>query len=409
MKADYDIILYGATGFTGQQCARHFARFAPTAKDGKPIRWAIAGRSQARLDALAAEVSPDGVIIADSTDPGSVDAMVRQARVICTTAGPFARYGTPVVEACVAHGVDYVDITGETPWVADLIEQFHDAAALGGTRIIPFCGFDSVPSDIGTLYVVEHLRATRGVDTQLVSGTFVGKGGFNGGTLDSALNMAESGDARRLANTQLLNPPELRDPDERRRSRDLRSVIYDDDREVWLTPFLMAQVNTRVVRRSNALLELDDDARSHGPEFTYQEAMEAKSKWQAYAIGAGLAAGEKLLAKPWGRRLLKRIGPDPGEGPSDEVMDGGFTRIRLVGTGADGHKVIAKIQSKGDPGNRVTVKILCESALMLATTKRSALPGGAARGGILTPATGLGLGLLDRLRAVGFEATIGDL
>ena len=404
MKADYDIVLYGATGFTGQQCARHFAEHAPA-----DLRWAIAGRSQGKLDALAAEVSPHGVIVADSTDPESVDAMVRQARVICTTAGPFARYGTPVVEACVAHGVDYVDITGETPWVADLIDQFHDAAALGGTRIVPFCGFDSVPSDIGTLFVVEHLRASRGVDTQLVSGTFVGKGGFNGGTLDSALGMAESGDARRLGNTQLLNPRDQRDPAERKRSRDLRTVIYDDDREVWLTPFLMAQVNTRVVRRSNALLEQYDDAQSYGPEFTYQEAMETKNKWQAYAVGAGLAAAEKLLSKSWGRRLLKRVGPDPGEGPSAEVMDGGFTRIRLVGTGADGHKVLAKIQSKGDPGNRVTVKILCESALMLATTKRADLPGGKTRGGILTPATALGLGLLDRLKAVGFEASIGDL
>lgn len=404
MKPDYDIVLYGATGFTGRQCARHFAAHAPA-----DLRWAIAGRSRGKLDALAAECSPHGVIVADSTDPASVDAMVRQARVVCTTAGPFARYGTPVVEACVAHGVDYVDITGETPWVADLIAQFHEAAALGGTRIVPFCGFDSVPSDIGTLYVVEHLRETRGVDTQLVSGTFVGKGGFNGGTLDSALAMAESGNARRLGNTQLLNPPGQRDEAERKRSRDLRSVIYDDDRAVWLTPFLMAQVNTRVVRRSNALLEEYDDAQSYGPEFTYQEAMETKNKLQAYAVGAGLAAAEKLLSKSWGRRFLKRVGPDPGEGPSEEVMDGGFTRIRLVGTGADGHKVLAKIQSKGDPGNRVTVKILCESALMLATTKRSDLPGGVARGGILTPATALGLGLLDRLKAVGFEASIGDL
>ena len=409
MKADYDIVLYGATGFTGRQCARHFADHAPA-----DLRWAIAGRSQGKLDALAAEVAPHGVIVADSTDAESVDAMVRQARVICTTAGPFARYGTPVVEACVAHGVDYVDITGETPWVADLIAQFHDAAALGGTRIVPFCGFDSVPSDIGALYVVEHLRATRGVDTERVSGTFVGKGGFNGGTLDSALNMAESGDARRLANTQLLNPPDRRDEAERARSKDLRSVIYDADRDVWLTPFLMAQVNTRVVRRSNALFaqyaeEGATGVQPYGPEFTYQEAMETANKWQAYAVGAGLAAAEKLLSQGWGRRLLKRVGPDPGEGPSEEVMDGGFTRIRLVGTAADGHKVLAKIQSKGDPGNRVTVKILCESALMLATTTRADLPGGAARGGVLTPATALGLGLLDRLKAVGFEASITDL
>lgn len=401
MRSPYDIVLYGATGFTGRQCARHLATHA----DG--LKWAIAGRSRSKLEALAAEVAPTGVIVADSTDAAAVDAMVQQARVICTTAGPFARYGTPVVEACVAHGVDYVDITGETPWVRDLIDRFHDTAALGGTRIVPFCGFDSVPSDLGALYVVEQLRQ-RGTTTRRISASFTAKGGLNGGTLDSALTMAESGEARRMADPLLLNPRDRQSDAERKRSRDLRSVIYDPDRDVWLTPFIMAQINTRVVRRSNALFA-EYDGQPYGPRFTYHEAMEMKGKAKAYGVGLGLAAVEKLLRKRWGRSLLRRVGPDPGQGPSDATMDGGFTRVRLVGSGDDGQKVLATLQSQGDPGNRVTVKILCESALMLAQSTRSTLPGGPSRGGVLTPATALGLGLLDRLEAVGFRLSIQDL
>lgn len=404
MSAAYDIVLYGATGFTGRQTAQHFAAHAPA-----DLRWAIAGRSKDRLDALAAEVSPHGVIVADSSDPLSVDAMVAQARVLCTTAGPFAKYGTPVVEACVAHGVDYVDITGESPWVRDMIDQFHDAAALGGTRIIPFCGFDSVPSDLGVLYVVDHLRRTRDTATRRVSSSFLAHGGINGGTLASALSMAESGDARRMADPVLLNPRDMQTEAERKRSKDLRRVIFDPDRGVWLTPFIMAQINTRVVRRSNALFSTFEGEQAYGPEFTYHEAMETKSKPKAYGIGVALAGLEKALQHPWGRRLLRKIGPTPGAGPSEETMDGGFTRVRLVGTGEDGHTVLAKLQSDGDPGNRVTVKILAESALMLATTKRAQLPGGAPRGGVLTPATGLGLGLLDRLQAVGFQLSVEEL
>lgn len=404
MSAPYDIVLYGATGFTGRQCALHFAEHAP-----EGLRWAIAGRSRERLDALAREAQPDGVIVADSTDPVSVDAMVAQAKVLCTTAGPFAKYGTPVVEACVAHGVDYVDITGESPWVRDLIDRFHDAAALGGTRIIPFCGFDSVPSDLGALFVVDHLRRTRDVGTRRISGSFIGRGGLNGGTLDSALTMAETGEARRMADPVLLNPRDNQTDAERKRSKDLRRVIFDPDRDVWLTPFVMAQINTRVVRRSNALFAQYAGEEAYGEQFTYHEAMETKSKPKAYAIGLALAGLEKALQSSFGRRMLRKIGPTPGAGPSEETMDGGFTRVRLVGTADDGHKVIARLEADGDPGNRVTVKILCESALMLATTRRSDLPGGGARGGVLTPATGLGLGLLDRLQAVGFRVSVEDL
>lgn len=401
MSERYDVVLYGATGFTGRQTARYFAEHAPDS-----LRWAIAGRNPTKLEELQAEVEPTGVIVADSQRPGLVDAMAQQASVLLTTAGPFAKYGTPVVEACVKHGVDYVDITGETPWVRDLIDRFHDQASRDRTRIVPFCGFDSIPSDIGTLGVVDHLRQ-RDLDTRLVSTTFTsGKVAINGGTLDSALTMAEQGRLSDVADELLLNPDDHKTDEERARSKDLRTVVHDDDRDVWLAPFVMAAINTRVVRRSNALA--DGYGEAYGPEFTYREALELKSRWQAMAVATITGVFDAATRRSWARTMLRRYGPAPGQGPSEKVMDDGFFRARLVGEAGDGSKVMATLSAQGDPGNRATVAMLCESAMLLATA-RDTLPGGAERGGVLTPATALGLPLLSRLRERGFQWQVEDL
>jgi short subunit dehydrogenase-like uncharacterized protein len=394
----YDLVLYGATGFTGRQTARYVARRAP-----KGLRWAIAGRNAARLDALARELEPTGVLVADSSAPSLVDAMVATTRVLLTTAGPYAKYGTPVLAACARAGVDYVDITGETPWVRRMIDEHHLAATDSGARIVPFCGYDSVPSDIGTLLAVDALRA-RGEATRLVSASFAGRGGLNGGTLDSALTMAESGQTRLLADPLLLNPAHRRSADEAARSRDLRSVRYDADRDVWLAPFVMAAVNTRVVRRSNALLA--DRDRAYGAAFTYREAMELRTRWQAIAATLAIGAFEQATRRAVTRSLLRRFGPAPGQGPSERSMDSGFFRTRLVAEGEGGQRLMVTMQGDGDPGNRITVTILCEAALLLATD-RAALPDSG--GGILTPATALGLPLARRLEAAGFTIALRDL
>lgn len=399
--ADFDVVLYGATGFTGRQAARYFAAHAAPG-----LRWAVAGRSASKLEALAAELDPAGVIVADSGDAAAVDAMVCRARVLLTTAGPFSKYGTPVVEACVRHGVHYVDITGETPWVRDLIDRFHDDAAARGTRIVPFCGFDSVPSDLGTLFVVDHLRRELGEETRRVSGSFRLRGGINGGTLDSAATMAERGERARVGDELLLNPPGHADADERARSRDLRSAVYDRDLRMWLAPFLMAPINTRVVRRSSALAS--EYGEPYGDPFTYREALEMSGRAGAVAMALASGAFDALVGQRWGRALVRRLGPAPGQGPSEQTMERGFFRGRFVGEAAGGRKVMATVSADGDPGNRVTVAILSEAAMLL-TGDRADLPGGEARGGVLTPATALGLPLLERLRAAGFSATIEPL
>jgi short subunit dehydrogenase-like uncharacterized protein len=326
--------------------------------------------------------------------------------VVLTTAGPYVKYGTPLVEACARRGVDYVDITGETPWVRDLIDRLHERAIATGARIVPFCGFDSVPSDLGTLMVVEHLAGELGESTRLVSASFALRGGLNGGTLDTALTLAEPARQREVNDVLLLNPRDRQDEAERARSADHRGVTWDEDRKVWLLPFMMASINTRVVRRSSALRA--GWGEPYGEEFTYREAMEARSKLRARAIALGLSGFAALAGRRWGRRVVRRFGPSPGEGPSAETIERGFFRLRLVGQSAGGSRVLATMSADGDPGNAITVPILCESALLLATA-RDQLPGGADRAGVLTPATALGLPLLDRLRAIGFRTSVESL
>jgi short subunit dehydrogenase-like uncharacterized protein len=399
--AKYDVVLYGATGFTGRQAARYFQARAPGG-----LRWAVAGRSASKLEALAGETGASGLLLADSADPRTVRAMVAQARVVLTTAGPFAKYGDPVVDACVELGRDYVDITGETPWVRRLIDRHHAAASHVGTRIVPFCGFDSIPSDLGTLVLVDWVRQAWDQPVRKVTASFVGKGGLNGGTLDSMLHMADAGELSAMADPILLNPPSHRTDAERRRARDFRAVRWDDARSVWLAPFVMGPVNTRVVRRSAALFE--DWGKGYGPEFSYWEAMELPSRALATAAALGMGAFEKLVRFAPVRAALARLGPAPGEGPPEETMDRGFTRARLVAEAQDGRKAMLTLSVQGDPGNRATVMFLSESALALAT-ERESLPGGASRGGVLTPATALGLPLAERLRGAGVRIEVRDL
>ena len=402
MVNDYDVVLYGATGFTGRQTAFYFQQHAPAG-----LRWAVAGRDKGRLESVAAESDAHGAIVADSTDVASVERMVGSARVVLTTAGPFSKYGDPVVDACAAQGKDYVDITGETPWVKRVIDRHHDSASRSGTRIIPLCGFDSIPSDIGTLLCVRELAEAHGQATDRVVSSFKFSGRWNGGTVASALEMAESGDARVLGDTLLLNPEDRRAQSERARSRDVRSIKWDPLRKAWLAPFIMGPVNSRVVRRSNALEA--QWGRAYGDEFTYRETLELKNKWKARAASFGLMSFAIALSKPLGRSLIKRLTPSPGEGPTSEQMDGGFFRARFVADGTGGARLMVTLTAQGDPGNRVTVMMLCESALLLATADRATLPGGTQRGGVLTPATGLGMPLLDRMKTAGLSVTVEEL
>ena len=399
-----DVLLYGAGGFTGRLTVAEFSRHAPAG-----LRWALAGRHRGKLeaarDAADGPGRPAEILEADSARPETVEAAVSRARVVLSTAGPFAAYGNAVVDACVQHRAHYVDITGETPWVADVIARHHVQAAADGTRIIPFSGFDSVPSDLGSLLVVEHLRS-RGTGCAEVVAAFRVRAALNGGTAATALQLFESGQARRAGHPFLLDGPgrPRLTPEEFLRTRDPKGVRWNPELRRWLAPFVMSMVNTRVVRRSAMLAA--EAGTPYGSHFAYGEFMTARSRTQATVVAVGLAGAQLALASPL-RPLLKRMLPAPGTGPSEEVRRNGWFRLDLVATGEDGRRAFGLVKDQGDPGNTVTVKCVCEAALALAVDG-ARLPGGPTHGGVLTPATGLGQVLVERLRARGMTLETAD-
>jgi short subunit dehydrogenase-like uncharacterized protein len=397
--ATYDVVIYGATGFTGRQAARYLANRAP---DARSLRWAIAGRNREKLERLHRSLPSDvGLIVADAKDTTAIEALVASTRVVLTTAGPYAAFGEPLMRACAMRGVDYVDITGETAHVRRMIDRYHDTARHSGARIVPFCGFDSIPSDLGVLLLVEHFRG-RGVGTREVKGFFRAIGGLNGGTAASMIEMLRHpDDVRAMEDPLLLNPHELRRTEDALVNRDPRLPLLDPDLGRWVAPFFMAPINTRVVRRSRALASLAQA--DYGSAFSYQEYWDVGGP-AAFVLASGAAVGismyQMLSRLPGAANVMERFVPAPGEGPTDKAMDEGHFRALFVGFADDGTKAWALISDKGDPGNRVTVKCICESALALALD-RDHLPGAPGRAGLLTPATALGLPLVARLRAAG--------
>src|SRR5271155_5647440 len=254
----YDLVLYGASGFTGKQTAEYCRQFAPPG-----LRWAIAGRNRSKLDAVNS--AGIDVLIADAQDQDALERLAAQTRVVATTAGPFSLYGTKLVEACVRHRTHYCDITGETPWIRGLIDRHHAQAAADGTRIIPCCGFDSIPSDYGAWLTSSHVREALQSECASVAAYFRmdGGGGFNGGTVATFFTMAETGQMAMARDLFLLDPdPSAHTAEERARNADPAGGRYDADLQAWVASFLMGSINTRVVRRTQAL---------QGARYDYQE------------------------------------------------------------------------------------------------------------------------------------------
>ncbi len=387
----YDVVLYGATGFTGAQTAHYF-----DAHVGTKLSWAIAGRSRARLEAVRDSLTqPVPIIVADAMDDSAIDALVECTQVVLSTAGPFALFGENLLRACVTRGVDYVDITGETVWIKRMIDRYHDRAVQSGARIIPCSGFDSVPSDLGTWLLVDHLRA-QGLRTRSVKAFHRARGGVNGGTIASLTNMMQSPERNQMDDPLLLNPDDERSARDAIRSRDPVLPTLDADLGRWVAPFFMGPINTRVVRRSAALSRLWQQP--YGDDFHYQEYMDVGAPLSLIATSM-VAMGSNLFGAlvriPGANRLIEAVAPAPGQGPSEETMDDGFFECLLVAHAHDGTRAWARIADRGDPGNRATVKMVCESALCLARDPLST------PGGVLTPASAMGGALLARLREAG--------
>ncbi|TVR02492.1 MAG: saccharopine dehydrogenase [Deltaproteobacteria bacterium] len=407
---DFDLILWGATGFAGRLVAEVLAEH-PDLPLG---RWAIAGRSQAKLDAvrdhLAGRVDTDRLpetVLADVDDPPSLQRMAERTRVIATTVGPYARMGSELVAACVAAGTDYADLTGETPWIRRMIDAHHDEATARGVRIVHCCGFDSIPSDLGTLALQQAAITRDGrpfPDVRLA--VMKASGGFSGGTIASLLGVLDEARSDRSVRDLLADPHGL-DPADARgtgRGRDAFRPIADDIIDGWAAPFLMAPINTRIVRRSNALL-----GHPWGADFRYREVMRfppgaigASGAW-AYTLAFG--AFMKALQGKTSRRLIERtLLPAPGEGPAPDRIENGHFHVRIIGTGPGRTPLHADVRGGRDPGYGATATMLAESALALHVTRGVAPdpPGDDGlttrlTGGVLTPASALGNVLIDRL------------
>jgi short subunit dehydrogenase-like uncharacterized protein len=392
-ERDLDLVLYGATGFVGKLTAEYLAEHAP---DG--MRIGLGGRSEPKLaevrHGLGARAAEWPLVVADSSDTAAVRAMAGRAKVVATTVGPYQEYGLPLVGACAEAGTHYADLAGEVLFMRETIDRFHARASETGARIVHACGFDSIPSDLGVLIL--HEAAGELGDTTFILRRM--RGGMSGGTLASVrgqLREVQTDRAKRriAADPYALSPDRDAEPDLGRES-DLMTLKHDS-RLGWIAPFVMAGVNTRVVRRSNALQDW-----RYGRRFRYREVMSAGddllAPMRAGAIVAGLGGLVAGLSFGPTRAVLDRILPSPGEGPSEKTRRTGFYAIEIHG----GDRV-AHVKAQGDPGYAATAVLFGESALCLANDD---LPAG---GGVLTPATAMGTALVTRLRAAGqtFEVT----
>lgn len=407
---EHHVVLYGATGFTGRLVAEHLAEHHATAS----LRWAIAGRDESRLFALRDDLRRRfphldalDVIVADSRDPESLDRLVASSAVVCTTVGPYARLGEPLVAACVRRGTDYVDLTGEPQFVRRTIDRHHDVAAAGGVRIVHCCGFDSIPSDLGTFALQDAVIARDGRPCDEVKFLLQDiRGGVSGGTIASMVELLE--DARDPGVAELVYDPYGLNPEGARHGPDTSDqvgVLRDPVTRTWTGPFVMAPVNTRVVRRTNALL-----GARYGPEFRYSEVVDTGSgptgAVRATLLAAGLAGFRAAMHFGPTRALLRRfVLPSPGEGPDRRSIESGHFTARLSGR-RDGHEIArVTVHAHRDPGYGATAIMLAESALCLATMPRDHAPGPP---GVVTPACAMGSALIERLAQHGVGFVVQD-
>jgi short subunit dehydrogenase-like uncharacterized protein len=397
---EFDIVLFGATGFTGRLVADYLAGAAP-----EGTRIALAARNEEKLKGIQDELPGPAkewpLIVADSSDEQAMKDLAARTKVVVTTVGPYARYGMPLVEACATQGTDYADLAGEVLFMRDAIDRFEDVAKQNGARIVHTCGFDSIPSDIGTYLLHERAQgdgAGELEDTTLMVVNM--KGAPSGGTLESMKGQIDDAKkdkarARIAADPYALSPDREAEPD-LGDERDLRGVERSDELDCWVGPFIMAAINTRVVRRSNALKE-----HAYGRKFKYREVTSfgsgptAPAKAAAMTAGLGALAGGLQVGPT--RAVLEKVLPAAGEGPSEKQREAGFFNIEIHTRTSSGARYVCKVKAQGDPGYKATSVMLGEAGLCLALD-RDKSPDAT---GVLTPSTAMNGALVDRLRAAG--------
>jgi short subunit dehydrogenase-like uncharacterized protein len=410
-----DVVVYGATGFTGRLVAGYLARNAPAG-----VRIGLAGRSLDRLaavrDGLGRSALDWPLLRADSGDPDSLAALAAATRVVATTVGPYATYGMPLVEACARAGTSTCDLAGEVLYVRRCIDGVHQAALRSGARIVNACGFDSIPSDLGVLLAAQRARDEG--EGELEATTLVVRsirGSVSGGTVDSLrgqVDQTRADPALRalVADPYSLSPERAAEPE----AAPHRHPVVGRDPELggWFGPFVMAPFNTRIVRRSNAL-----QGWAYGRRFRYREVQGTGASRLAPAVALGLAAGlgAGVAGLRFGptRALLDRLLPSPGQGPDERVRSNGHFCLEIHARAESGARYVALVAAQGDPGYAATSVMLGESALCLAMDApgRSGAPAVSGSlttldAGVLTPATAMGTQLVELLRRAGFRMDV---
>ena len=380
MAKAFDLVVHGATGFTGRLVVEYLLQRYPA---GSGLRWAMGGRSAEKLasvrDAIGAPADTP-LVLTDSSDPASLQALMSQTRLVLTTVGPYQLYGSELVAACAAAGVDYVDLCGEPAWMRQMIDAHEATAKASGARIVFSCGFDSIPFDMGVWMLQNEMRARFGHAAQRVRGRVRKmKGTFSGGTAASLKATMAAAAANPGVLDLLRNPFSLTPGFEGPRQPSGSKPMVDEALGLWVAPFVMAAINTRNIHRSNFLL-----GHSYGADFVYDEMLVTGAGEKGEAIANAVAADKSLGSDS---------GPKPGEGPSREERDAGFYDVLFLGEDAEGNHLRVAVKGDRDPGYGSTSKMIAEAAVCLLQDATST------PGGIWTPAPALGQALIDRLQA----------
>lgn len=400
----YAVILYGATSFVGQITAHYLAKFL----QDKPMQWAIAGRNADKLEGLekdlrkAAEANKSGdfsmpaTIIANSDDAKSLNEMCQQGQVIISTVGPYLQYGEPLVKACAENGTDYVDLTGESIFIKDMMDKYQDMAEQSGARIVNSCGFDSIPSDLG-VYFTQQAAKERfdAACPEINMRVKAAKGGLSGGTIASMATIFAEVGQDKSRRKQLANPYLLNDDNQAPSVRQVSHAkpTFDAEHDRWLAPFIMDSINTRIVHRSNQLLDYP-----YSRDFKYDEAMwmpaGIKGRAMSYALTAGIGGFAVAMSFAKSRELLSdHVLPKSGDGPSADEQENGYFDIRFFGSTAAGETITTKVTGDKDPGYGSTSQMLVQAALCLVED----IDHDEISGGFWTPASAMGESLISRL------------
>jgi short subunit dehydrogenase-like uncharacterized protein len=390
MDKKFDIIIYGATGFTGSLGAKYMDKYS------NEFKWAIAGRDSNKLEKLQNEIpgKPE-IVIADANDEQALLKLTASTKVVASYAGPFNKYSNLLVKACVETGTHYVDITGEAIWVRDLIDNYHQRCIDNKIKIIPACGYDSIPSDLGTYFTAKQVNEP----LKSIFAYHNMSGGVSGGTIESAFTMRDFKSKHKMGHPFLLNPEGSYSKNQKLLSKDYFSIKKNKKLNKWVIPFVMAITNTRPVRRSAALMEAKQQ--SYGPDFVYNEFQMVNKYSVALITTVSLAVLGMIIVSPF-RNFLRKFFPKPGTGPNEKTRNNGWYEALFVAKTTKNQEYVYRMYGKGDPGYKSTSMFLVESAISLLNNSDNG------EYGVLTPATGLGDDLIIRLKDQGvlFEGPI---